>query len=121
MIRRSRRSWLVFVLAGAIVVAVAAAALGAVLVRGLRTDDGRNVWRPRRVDITAGQVVKWKAVEGSHTVTAYGGNWSKDVTLSQGETTRKRFNDEGTYKFRCTFHSTLSSGVCSGMCGKVLV
>jgi plastocyanin len=121
MIRRSSRSWLVFLLACAIVVTVAAMASGAVLVRGLRTDDGRNVWRPRKVDIAVGQTVKWKAVEGSHTVTAYGGNWSKDVTLSQGETTRKTFNNAGTYKFRCQFHSTLSNGVCSGMCGKVVV
>jgi plastocyanin len=111
----------VFTLAGLLVLAIAGAASGAVLVRGLRTDTGANVWRPKRVDITAGQTVKWKAVEGSHTVTAYGGNWSKNVTLSQGETTTKTFNNNGTYKFRCTFHSTLSSGTCSGMCGKVLV
>jgi plastocyanin len=104
-----------------LVLAIAGAASGAVLVRGLRTDTGANVWRPRRVNIAVDQVVKWKAVEGSHTVTAYGGNWSKNVTLSQGETTTKRFGSAGTYKFRCTFHSTLTNGTCSGMCGKVLV
>ena len=103
------------------VLMIATAASGAVLVRGLRTDDGRNIWRPRKVDVDVGQTVKWKAVEGNHTVTAYGGNWSKDVTLAQGETTTKTFNNPGRYKFRCRFHSTLSDGVCSGMCGKVVV
>lgn len=121
MTRRSRRSWLVIVLTAALIVTIAAAASGAVLVRGLRTDAGREVWRPKRVDIAAGQTVKWKAVEGAHTVTAYGGNWSKNVTLSQGETTTRTFNNPGSYRFRCTFHSTLSGGNCSGMCGKVVV
>ena len=104
-----------------LVLTIAGMASGAVLVRGLRTDAGRDVWRPKRVDIAVGQTVKWKSVEGSHTVTAYGGNWSKNVILTQGETTRRTFNSAGTYKFRCTFHSTLSNGSCSGMCGKVLV
>jgi plastocyanin len=121
MTRRSRRSWLVIVLTGALIVTIAAAASGAVLVRGLRKDAGRDVWRPKRVDIARGQTVKWKAVEGAHTVTAYGGNWSYNVTLSQGQATTRQFNNNGTYKFRCTFHSTLSSGTCSGMCGRVLV
>ena len=104
-----------------LVLAIAGAASGAVLVRGLRNDAGANVWRPKRVDISAGQTVKWKAFEGSHTVTAYGGNWSMNVTLAQGEATTRRFNNNGTYRFRCTFHSSLSNGTCSGMCGKVLV
>jgi plastocyanin len=104
-----------------LVLAIAGAASGAVLVRGIRTDSGRNVWRPRIVDIARGQTVKWKAVEGTHTVTAYGGNWSKNVTLSQGEATTKTFNNNGTYRFRCTLHSTLSNGTCNGMCGKVVV
>ena len=54
-------------------------------------------------------------------VTAYKGNRNKNVTLSQGQTTSFTFNNAGVYKFRCTIHSTLSNGVCSGMCGKVVV
>lgn len=121
MVARSLMSWKVVALAALLVLAIAGSASGAVLVRGLVTDSGRNVWRPRLVDIARGQTVKWKAVEGAHTVTAYGGNWSKNVTLSQGETTKRTFRTRGTYRFRCTFHSTLSKGQCSGMCGKVVV
>ena len=80
-----------------------------------------TTWDPTRTVVHAGDTVKWKATSLTHTVSAYGGGWSKNVTLSTGETTRKTFNSTGTYKFRCMFHSTLTSGVCSGMCGKVVV
>ena len=78
-------------------------------------------WNPTRATINAGQTVRWKAVSGTHTVTAYGGGWSKNTRISSGETTRRTFNSTGTFKFRCTLHSTLSSGNCSGMCGRVVV
>jgi plastocyanin len=57
----------------------------------------------------------------SHTVTAYGGNWDYNKTLSSGETVTKRFRRTGLFKFRCRFHSTLENGVCKNMCGKVRV
>jgi plastocyanin len=57
----------------------------------------------------------------SHTVTAYGGNWQFDVTLSSGENVFRRFRRIGVFKFRCRFHSDLDQGVCTGMCGKVRV
>jgi plastocyanin len=78
-------------------------------------------WNPTRVTINAGQTVRWKAVSGTHTVTAYGGNWSKNVVLNAGETTRKTFKNTGVYKFLCTIHGSLSGGTCSGMCGRVRV
>jgi plastocyanin len=92
-------------------------ASGATLIRGVST----NRWRPKVTDVAPGTRVTWKAVSGTHTVTAYKGNWSKDTTLSPGETTRFTFNNTGVYKFRCRFHSSLSNGVCSGMCGRVVV
>jgi plastocyanin len=57
----------------------------------------------------------------THTVTAYGRGWSKNVTLSPGERTRHTFRGTGTFKYRCTVegHSDLSDGKCVGMCGKV--
>lgn len=116
---RVRRSFLAAAIALLLVLTVVGASSAAVVVRGIRTSTGRNVWRPRIVDIARGQVVRWRAVEGAHTVTAYGGNWSYNVTLSQGEATSRRFRRLGTFRFRCTFHSTLSGGVCSGMCGRV--
>jgi plastocyanin len=78
-------------------------------------------WNPTRVTINAGQTVRWKAVSGTHTVTAYGGNWSKNTVLSAGETTQKTFRRTGVFKFLCTIHGDLSGGTCSGMCGRVRV
>ena len=57
----------------------------------------------------------------SHTVTAYGGNWSYDRTLSSGERVFKKFRRAGTFKFRCRFHSQMVDGQCNGMCGKARV
>jgi len=78
-------------------------------------------WNPTRTTINAGQTVRWKAVSGTHTVTAYGGGWSKDTRIRAGEATRKTFNNTGTYKFVCTLHGDVSGGQCSGMCGRVVV
>jgi plastocyanin len=78
-------------------------------------------WNPTRVTIDTGDTVRWRSVSGTHTVTAYGGGWSKNTRINSGESTRKTFNSTGTFKFRCTLHSDLSSGNCSGMCGRVVV
>jgi plastocyanin len=92
----------------------------AVVIKGVSTTSGFR-WRPHAVSVAVGTKVVWKAVTGSHTVTAYKGKWKKNTTLAQGSTTSFTFNTAGVYKFRCTFHSTLVNGVCSGMCGKVVV
>lgn len=79
-------------------------------------------WNPDFVHASWGEKVIWKnpAWQGrEHTVTAYGRNWSKDVFLDPGERTSKVFRKRGTYKYRCTLHSNLSNGNCSGMCGVV--
>ena len=83
--------------------------------------DGSGVFKPRRVEVARDTRVVWKSVSGTHTVTAYGGNWSKNVTLSSGETTAKRFTANGVYKYLCTIHADVVGGVCSGMCGRVVV
>ena len=92
----------------------------AVVIKGVHTTTGYR-WRPRAVSVAVGTKVVWKAVTGSHTVTAYKGNWKKNTTIAQGTSTSFVFKTAGVYKFRCTFHSTLVNGVCSGMCGKVVV
>jgi plastocyanin len=76
---------------------------------------------PSSVSVAKGTTVVWKSVCNKHTVTAYGGNWSKDTTIAKGQTTSRKFTSNGTFRFRCRFHSSLSSGVCSGMCGRVSV
>src|SRR5262245_16862792 len=55
------------------VFAMAPAANSAVVVKGSGTH-----WRPKVTSIHAGTKVTWKAVSGSHTVTAYKGHWSKN-------------------------------------------
>lgn len=78
-------------------------------------------WMPMHVSVAKGARVTWKAVTGTHTVTAISNNWSKNTRISGGGSTSFTFNKAGTYRFRCKLHSTLSSGKCSGMCGKVVV
>jgi plastocyanin len=84
------------------------------------TDD--NVFRPRRVTVSVGERVVWRSTSSrTHTVTAYRGGWSKNTTLVEGERTSFTFSDRGRFRYRCMFHSTLSDGRCSGMCGVVVV
>ena len=78
-------------------------------------------WSPTTVRISTGDTIKWKAVSGTHTMTAYGNNWTFNHGLATGQVEDRRFSHAGTFKFRCTIHSTLTNGVCSGMCGKVVV
>jgi len=82
---------------------------------------GAGHWSPTSVRISTGDSIKWKAVSNMHTVTAFGGNWSLNQNLSIGHPVTFRFTHAGTYHFRCLFHSSLVNGVCSGMCGKVVV
>ena len=78
-------------------------------------------WSPATVRISTGDVIKWRGVSGTHTVSAYGGNWSFNKDLSTGDVEDRTFRRAGTFTFRCMFHSTLTNGHCSGMCGKVVV
>ncbi len=99
--------------------AMAPSANSAVVVKGV--SGGGFHWMPKTVNISHGTKVTWKAVAGSHTVTAYRGAWNKNTTINQGQSTSFTFHNAGTYRFRCVFHSSLVNGVCSGMCGKVVV
>ena len=78
-------------------------------------------WHPHSVTISTGTRVVWRAVDTTHTVTAYRGNWSKNTTIAAGSTTGFTFRNTGTYKYRCTIHSSIVNGQCQGMCGKVVV
>lgn len=78
-------------------------------------------WSPTTVRISRGDTIKWKAVSGTHTVTAYGSNWTFNHDLATGQVEDRTFRQAGTFRFRCMFHSTLTNGHCTGMCGKVVV
>ena len=86
-------------------------------------DYGWN-WMPATRHLATGDKVVWKnPTDKTHTVTAYGRGWSKNVTLAPGERTSQSFRKVGTFKYRCTVtgHASLNDGKCVGMCGKVRV
>jgi plastocyanin len=114
--RPAGRAVLALVAVAALVLLPATTAQAAERVRASGTS-----FRPARLSVNVGTRVIWKAVGATHTITAYRGDWSKDVTLQAGDTTSFRFRSSGRYLYRCRIHSTLSNGVCSGMCGKVIV
>jgi plastocyanin len=78
-------------------------------------------WSPRVERVAPGTKVVWKAVSGTHTVTAYKGPWDTSTTITEGAKTSFTFEKERRYRFRCELHSELEDGVCTGMCGKVVV
>jgi plastocyanin len=78
-------------------------------------------WSPATATVSRGTVVKWRGVSKFHDVLAYGGNWNYNKSLPVGATVKKRFRGAGTFRFRCTFHSTLIGTSCTGMCGSVRV
>jgi plastocyanin len=81
-----------------------------------------NRWTPARRSIAKGDVVVWKNNSSRpHNVVAYGGNWRKNAFLSPGRATRARFGKRGSYKYRCTLHSSLTRRRCRGMCGSIQV
>ncbi|HXJ65128.1 MAG TPA: plastocyanin/azurin family copper-binding protein [Actinomycetota bacterium] len=110
-------------------VAVGAAVLALLVGQALPAEASTTVrgtctftWSPSNATVAKGARVTWKAVScGPHTVTSYSANWSKNTTISTGTSTSRVFQRKGVFKYRCTFHSSLSGGVCSGMCGKVTV
>ena len=81
-------------------------------------------WDPSSRTISKGDRIVWTNPTGKrHTVTAYGGTWTKSTTLDSGERTAKRFRRRGTYRYRCMVsgHSAINDGRCVGMCGQIVV
>lgn len=113
---RSLRPLLSLVIAVSAVVAFAAPAQAAEVVKATNFR-----FRPKSLSVTPGTKVVWKATQGNHTVTAYGGGWSKNKAIAQGTKTGFTFGSTGTYKYYCRIHAGVSGGTCNGMCGKVVV
>lgn len=79
-------------------------------------------WKPDFKPISKGDRIVWKnPTNVKHTVTAYKGPWTLNTVLEPGTTVKKVFKQNGAYYYRCKFHSTMSDGICSGMCGHVHV
>jgi plastocyanin len=117
-----RRAALIMAVMAVFVSAGAPAVDAAVVVKGVATTSGPR-WKPKAISIHKGTKVTWKAVSGTHTVSAYKGRWKKNTSLRKGGTTSFTFKRRGVFKYRCLIrgHSSLVNGVCSGMCGKVTV
>lgn len=83
--------------------------------------DGKYVWNKDFVSINKGDKVVWKnPTNVNHTVTFYEGA-TKNTTIGEGERTSKKFKTTGAKYYRCTLHSQLNDGECTGMCGHVHV
>jgi plastocyanin len=87
-------------------------------------------FKPALLSVTKGAKVIWRnASTTTHTVTAYGKGWSKNVTLSPGGQTGFVFKSAGTYKYYCSIHAHIApngacvanTGIPTKMCGKVRV
>ncbi|MGH2671538.1 MAG: cupredoxin domain-containing protein [Actinomycetota bacterium] len=81
----------------------------------------RFVWSPTVRTITPGTIVRWRAVDGSHNVRSRGSNWSYFRNLPLGTSVARTFNRRGTFRYYCTIHGGVVNGVCTGMCGRIVV
>jgi plastocyanin len=115
--RRLRNISVSLVLATMIVGGIASTASAATIVRGKSSR-----WHPATVRVARGQTVKWRAVDTHHAVRSYGPNWTFSAHLAKGTSSAPhKFRKRGTFKFYCLVHGSVSGGVCTGMCGKVVV
>ena len=119
MIGRNTRFTIVLTLAASLLLASADFAQATTVIKATSA----RHWNPASTSVAHGTKVVWKnPTTFDHTVTAYGGGWSKNTIIaSGGGHTAFTFQSSGTYKFRCRFHSSVINGVCSGMCGVVKV
>ncbi len=103
------------------VVGLAAPSLGDTTRIKAVKQDGKYVWNKDFVSIAKGDKVVWKnPTSVNHTVTFYEGA-TKNTTINPGERTSKKFKTRGAKYYRCTLHSQLNDGECTGMCGHVHV
>jgi plastocyanin len=42
-------------------------------------------------------------------------------SLPVGTSVTRTFNRRGTFRYYCTIHGNVVNGVCSGMCGRIVV
>jgi plastocyanin len=89
--------------------------------------DGGLKYSPKTAHVNKGKKIKWtNRAGGTHTVSFYkkpNGSGVSSMTLSGGESAKRKPKKTGTYKYRCLIgnHSSLSGGVCTGMCGKLKI
>jgi plastocyanin len=82
---------------------------------------GSFVWSPTARSIARGSTIRWRAVNGSHNVKSRGVNWNYFRSLPLGTSVARTFNRRGTFRYYCTIHGRIANGVCTGMCGRIVV
>ena len=101
--RRTIRSHLLLFLVVLVAsVALAAPAIGGGSVTRVRIID--NGFRPNRITIDRGTAVRWVNT-GNRDHTTTGPGWNS--RLDPGDVFRRRFNQRGTFAYRCTIHATM--------------
>ncbi|HEX4942533.1 MAG TPA: hypothetical protein VFW51_08355 [Actinomycetota bacterium] len=81
----------------------------------------RYVWSPKVRDVARTTTVRWRAVDGNHNVKSRSPNWNYFRSIPNGTSVTRTFNRRGTFRFYCTIHGDVANGVCSGMCGSIVV
>jgi plastocyanin len=123
-LRRTMAILLVGITFGSVVADTGVAWADTYRVRAYRTDSGAWRWRPAHRFIADGDYIRWRnPTSVTHTVRAYdaGTDWNYSVSLAPGTSVRRKFNRRGNFYYRCTIHSKLANGVCSGQCGIIHV
>jgi plastocyanin len=54
-------------------------------------------------------------------VKSRGSNWSYFRNVPVGTSVARTFTRRGTFRYYCTIHGSVVNGVCSGMCGSIVV
>ena len=121
MIGSTKRSIAALALSALVLLGSAGQASAATVgVRGI-FNGVRYVWSPKVRTVVPGTTIRWRAVDGNHNIKSRGANWSYFKSLPVGTTRLRTFNRRGTFRYYCTIHGFVSNGVCSGMCGRIVV
>jgi plastocyanin len=119
--RRLVRVALSGVVAAGLVAATGGIAFGDI--QRVKAVDG-NKFKPKHAYIFKGDKIRWKNKDNIvHNVKAIdlSKDWNYKATIDPGETASRKFKNVGNYQYRCTLHSTVGGGTCSGMCGIIHV
>jgi plastocyanin len=68
-----------------------------------------NAFRPGRITIQRGTVVRWVNT-GDNNHTSTGNGWNSGI-ISPGDSFRRRFRSRGRFRYRCTIHANMTGTI----------